>query len=532
MLRLFDLPPELIPPIFDSIACSRDLKRVMRLRLVSRKSAVPAPAPSQHAVDSRVDQFKYFIEEAIIRLRLLEGVWGVPRPSDPRTSAAYGRVFVLEYLARRAWIEKNPASLLGRIRHAAVVLSEQAEDSGMDAVFARLRALSALALGHRLWIGHHRVLLEYDPLKKQRRRRPTTISAARQQADVCVAAVYLGHRSYVEGLITQGCQFCTCGGIVDVESGVFGPAFKAAAFQGDVPMLRLLISSNPHCRPPKTLPSYLRRDILTGAAKGGHREAFDFALDLAPMDLAKGEHQDVRRVPDYRCLQDAIASTPHPENYLRGAAMFEPGSKVFTSRYEGDLSTRLARKAFAGHLDMVRHFLDKGVGVQLDGNDGDVQHLPNTQLPIDEASLGGNTEVVRLLLERGADPNHATASSALMIAARSGSIPIARMLLDAGARVDDGLPPPIVMAVFREDTDLFRLLRQYGARLDTPETGGWAMAVARFYGLESMVDMLVHEGVDADAILQRCHARRETYQTGWLFPTKLFGVPGARDESK
>ncbi|CAJ2500327.1 Uu.00g031800.m01.CDS01 [Anthostomella pinea] len=62
------------------------------------------------------------------------------------------------------------------------------------------------------------------------------------------------------------------------------------------------------------------------------------------------------------------------------------------------------------------------------------------------------------------------------------------MLLDAEAKFNEGCPPPIVLAVFEEDVDMFRLLRKYGAKLDTPETGNWAMGVAQFYELQSITD--------------------------------------------
>lgn len=59
---------------------------------------------------------------------------------------------------------------------------------------------------------------------------------------------------------------------------------------------------------------------------------------------------------------------------------------------------------------------------------------------------------------------------------------------------------------------MFRLLCEYGARLDMPETGGWAMAVAQFWGFESMIDMLIEKGAERDVVLHRCPERREVAQ--------------------
>ena len=105
-----------------------------------------------------------------------------------------------------------------------------------------------------------------------------------------------------------------------------------------------------------------------------------------------------------------------------------------------------------------------------------------------------------------------------------GTSSIIRLLLSAGAHPDNGCPPPIVVSIAKEDTASFRLLREYGARLDTPETGAWAMAVAQACGLKSMEEMLAREGVDRGAILMRCPIRWEYC----LFPNQAMienGLP-------
>ncbi|KAI0458964.1 hypothetical protein F5B21DRAFT_458422 [Xylaria acuta] len=77
---------------------------------------------------------------------------------------------------------------------------------------------------------------------------------------------------------------------------------------------------------------------------------------------------------------------------------------------------------------------------------------------------------------------------------------LGRILLDRGVNPNVGHPPPVVLAIFKEHLNMFQILRDYGARLDTPETGGLAMALADVHGLSSMQDVLVHEGVSRDVI--------------------------------
>ncbi|RYC56641.1 hypothetical protein CHU98_g9566 [Xylaria longipes] len=62
-------------------------------------------------------------------------------------------------------------------------------------------------------------------------------------------------------------------------------------------------------------------------------------------------------------------------------------------------------------------------------------------------------------------------------------------------------------------------VQKHNARLDTPETGAWAMAVAQFWGFESMVGLLVQEGVEKGAVLSRSPKRRELFL---FFPGAYF----------
>lgn len=119
--------------------------------------------------------------------------------------------------------------------------------------------------------------------------------------------------------------------------------------------------------------------------------------------------------------------------------------------------------------------------------------------------------IPRMLLDAGADLNLCPwDNTALMSAVWKGRVSLVKLLLDRGADVDDGRPPPIVLAVVKERLDMFQVLREHDARLDTPETGGWAMAVANLNGLCSMVHLLEREGVGRDVILHRV-ARREEF---------------------
>ncbi|KAL8321057.1 hypothetical protein RB597_007365 [Gaeumannomyces tritici] len=121
--------------------------------------------------------------------------------------------------------------------------------------------------------------------------------------------------------------------------------------------------------------------------------------------------------------------------------------------------------------------------------------------PLLAAALAGAADTAALLLDRGADPNaHLVGATPLGEAARCGDAAVARLLLGRGrAGPNLGTPPPVALAAAAEDEAMLALLLEAGAVVDTPETGGWAAALARRDGLESMLDLLEGLGVERGA---------------------------------
>ncbi|CAJ2500326.1 Uu.00g031790.m01.CDS01 [Anthostomella pinea] len=122
----FDFAPELVDHIFDALAHFRELKRFMRLRLVSHL-------------------FKQFVDKPIFRLRLLDvpytnfSMLHSPGRYDAWCSFAY------DYLAYQAWIEKEPGTQLGRIRRTAAAISDQVGDVNQAVNQSRLSSSCRLA---------------------------------------------------------------------------------------------------------------------------------------------------------------------------------------------------------------------------------------------------------------------------------------------------------------------------------------------------------------------------------------------------
>ncbi|KAI0452225.1 hypothetical protein F5B21DRAFT_506534 [Xylaria acuta] len=250
--------------------------------------------------------------------------------------------------------------------------------------------------------------------------------------------------------------------------------------KGDVSMLSLLLSSNSNYNPSEPLPFFLRERIFVNAAHFGNEDAFNFALENGPLRIHTGP--DRFNYPDYVVLCLAIQTTPSVENYHRGVVVVLPDGGA--SKNFGSSEQLLSSKAGLGHVDMVQYILSQGTSPNRrgrgSGKDGDQYRINQ---PLSQAIEWGPTDVVELLLQHGANPN--------------------------------GFSDLDILSIAKEDTAMFRLLRGYGARLDTPETGAWAMAVAQFWGFESMVDLLVQEGVERGAVLSRCPERREISCLSW-----------------
>lgn len=117
-----------------------------------------------------------------------------------------------------------------------------------------------------------------------------------------------------------------------------------------------------------------------------------------------------------------------------------------------------------------------------------------------EAVRNGYGEVVRFLIQKGADPEifNSEGDNALLIAAGKGSDELARVLVDAGAGIDAANRygyTPLMLAVQRDDLALVEFFLGHGCDVARENVEGQnALHIARVKGYEDIVQRLLATG--------------------------------------
>lgn len=142
------------------------------------------------------------------------------------------------------------------------------------------------------------------------------------------------------------------------------------------------------------------------------------------------------------------------------------------------------------HLQIL---LEHGAGINTHSNE-----FKESALTL--ACYKGHLDMVRFLLEAGADQEHKTDEmhTALMEASMDGHVEVARLLLDSGAQVNmptDSFESPLTLAACGGHVDLAMLLLERGANIEEVNDEGYTpLMEASREGHEEMAALLLSQG--------------------------------------
>ncbi|XP_066252742.1 ankyrin repeat domain-containing protein 17 isoform X3 [Euwallacea similis] len=176
--------------------------------------------------------------------------------------------------------------------------------------------------------------------------------------------------------------------------------------------------------------------------------------------------------------------------------LLENGANVEDHNENGH--TPLMEAASAGHVGLAKILLMHGAGINTHSNE-----FKESALTL--ACYKGHLDMVRFLLEAGADQEHKTDEmhTALMEASMDGHVEVARLLLDSGAQVNmptDSFESPLTLAACGGHVELAMLLIERGANIEEVNDEGYTplMEAAR-EGHEEMVHLLLGQGANINA---------------------------------
>lgn len=176
--------------------------------------------------------------------------------------------------------------------------------------------------------------------------------------------------------------------------------------------------------------------------------------------------------------------------------LLEQGANIEDHNENGH--TPLMEAASSGHVNIAKILLDKGAGINTHSNE-----FKESALTL--ACYKGHLEMVKFLLEAGADHEHKTDEmhTALMEASMDGHVEVARLLLDHGAQVNmpaDSFESPLTLAACGGHVKLASLLIERGANIEEVNDEGYTplMEAAR-EGHEEMVALLLAQGANINA---------------------------------
>ena len=212
------------------------------------------------------------------------------------------------------------------------------------------------------------------------------------------------------------------------------------------------------------------------------------AIKLQSFNRGKTTRKHTKRLQLYKNLPDDLQSIINKEY-----------NKIDILKRENN--QLLLEGAKEGNLSKVKYALDNYADIETINKGGNIEL--HWRRALHWASIRGHTEVVNVLLEKGADVDAAAMSNtALHYASVWGHPPVIRLLLDAGADIEakaSNGETALWKASYHWGIDAVRLLLEKGANVDVK---GWkgktALHWATFNYNDEIVRLLLEAGANVD----------------------------------
>lgn len=189
--------------------------------------------------------------------------------------------------------------------------------------------------------------------------------------------------------------------------------------------------------------------------------------------------------------QERQVTYPYKSSAYSRIGELQAGLPVFANGADRELLAAAARNDFAA----VEKLLKEGANANAK-DEGNMQ-------PLVFAVNFGSIEIVRLLLESGADPDiKIEGATVLATAAMNGYARIAALLLEAGARVDERYgneSTPLMNAVFMNHASTVETILKHDPNLSLENSDGMtALSIAQAQGYTQLVELLLKYGVNPE----------------------------------
>lgn len=118
--------------------------------------------------------------------------------------------------------------------------------------------------------------------------------------------------------------------------------------------------------------------------------------------------------------------------------------------------------------------------------------------PILAAAYTGNTDIVNMLINRGADINlNHVGNTPLVVASREGHYNVVDILIKKGANIEYGYKPPLLIAAEYGHQNIVDLLIKEGATINPSTRSGWSpLTAAANAGETDIVSFLIEKGAN------------------------------------